>query len=163
MDIRSWPMDRIMQLPDHCFGNRWPIGVSKNSSSAAGVFSLSAAALPDRCVVWFMTFWAEAQYTETGKVELRLGDHLPVATVDFRLLDPLFTGIFDEDGNRSAFSFTADTLGVLNCMRMPVFAQGRRLVVRFENSGGTPAALGVVLVVSSMPTEVPDCPFSGRQ
>ncbi|GAI86378.1 unnamed protein product, partial [marine sediment metagenome] len=30
MDIRNWSLDQVMQLPDGCFGRRWPIVFSES-------------------------------------------------------------------------------------------------------------------------------------
>ena len=52
MDIRNWPMNRIMQLPDCCFSRRWPVGVSWLGEAVSVGYDISEAGLPERCVIW---------------------------------------------------------------------------------------------------------------
>ncbi|GAH72945.1 unnamed protein product, partial [marine sediment metagenome] len=57
MDVRNWPADRIMQLPDHCFGRRWLVSVIGARSEIGPAFDISEAGLPEWTVIWNLTLW----------------------------------------------------------------------------------------------------------
>jgi len=52
MDTSNWGDGRIMQLPDWCFGRRWPISCAATVSAGLYRWQLSPSRLPERMVVW---------------------------------------------------------------------------------------------------------------
>ena len=160
MNIRDWPLDRIMQLPDHCFGRRWPIIFSLKEPYEL-YFYISEMALPDYCVLWEL-YVCSSGVAAVGPpptlwdvdVSFKLGDRLPANLVEFTAMEDIFTGA-DEivNGNRVVRP-------VLNLsMRMSIHSAGRRVVVRVDQTGyNAPVSIG--LVISSIPMEVPDCLLS---
>ena len=162
MDVKGWPLDQIMSLPDHCFGRRWPIV----SSRAVGVNSLEQwlvhAALPDRCVLWQLQAYP-AQYTAASCLfKVALGDHEPANDAEFDAFERLFPGNLDNAAGEGSFYVTG-LFKVDIPMRLPIFPQGRRFVVQAFNSHATILLpIVMVFVVSSFPTEVPDCLLSQK-
>lgn len=160
MDIRNWPMDRIMQLPDHCFGRQWPVAVHALSQGVGVYFDISEAGLGDKCVIWQAMYFVTGPFSSTTFVSLALGDVLPTTDAEFDALEPLFSDVGRRLAGRRVVDLAGLGLFVTIPMRLPVAAQGRRLVGRFQvvlEAVGPPAA---ILTVSSMPREVPDCLLS---
>ncbi len=162
MDIRNWPMDKIMQLPDCCFGRRWPISVGVSDVAAATHYDISEAALPERCVVWSMFFIPHTTTAAHTRVTLSLGDVLPTTDAQFDALEPVFRDLGCWDGNRRVFCVHVYVTGLILPIRQPVLSSGRKLVGRFEVAAVSPYPIVVGVIISSIPTEVPDWLCSGR-
>jgi len=162
MDVRDFPMDWIMQLPDHCFGRRWPVSVGWPLSAAGTFYDISESGLPERCVIWEVLLNVISHGTNgLVVVNLALGDVLPTTAAEFQANEMLLRdfGWY----NLAQFNITAgigDQVSLRN-LRVPVMAAGRRLIGRcISGAQGSDAFLSIV--VSSMPTEVPDWLISGR-
>lgn len=161
MDIRNWPLARILQLPDWCFGRRWPIMLRLELGVAATGYLISDMALPDRCVLWEVIIKSiavnAAQVSGRAEVQVALGDQLPAgatAAAIFAAYENMFPGV---EGLRNAIP----SIGRLSKLRTVYHAQGRRVVVFFDNRSTQTRDFIVVMVFSSIPTEVPDWLISG--
>ncbi len=162
MDIRSWPIDKIMQLPDCCFGRRWLVGVYSTDVALGTYYDISEAGLGDRCVVWNLMANAGTSTAGITEISIALGDVLPTTDAEFDALAPLFSDLGRRDADRRALVIGAFAIAINLTMKLPVMAQGRRLVGRFEVLGVEIATPQVIMEVSSFPTEVPDWLISGR-
>ncbi len=156
MDIRNWPLDKIMQLPDEVFGARWFVGTSATPGNSVVEFDISELALPNHAVIWGLTAIASSISTVSADVILRLGDKLPASDAEFNAMELLFPALQALDGVRSSIAMSRSTALSIPNMRKPVAAQGRRLVVRFFNSNVVDMELSVTLLVSGIPSNVPD-------
>ncbi len=159
MHINDWPMDRIMQLPDSFFGRRWMVGLGFTLAGAGAVFDISEAALPDRCIVHEISLAAESVNNATIHIRLGLGDILATSDAEFAAHELLFGGITSRDGDRGEFEVSANAGQNIMRIREPITAQGRRLSGRAIRDLGTSVGGTVILVISSIPNEVPDCLF----
>lgn len=155
-------MDRIMQLPDCCFGRRWPVSVGVLDATPGTYYDISEAGLPERCVVWSAFYVPNTTSAAHTRVSLALGDHQPVNDAQFDALDALFRDLGFWVGTRRVMAAHAYTGAYVISFRQQVQISGRRLVGRFEMAAGSvyPTVAGVV--VSSIPTEVPDWLCSGN-
>ncbi|MBA7562200.1 hypothetical protein ES708_03849 [subsurface metagenome] len=162
MNIRDWSLDRIMQLPDACFGQQWPIGLAGQPLLDTPAFDISEAALPDTTVIWEVLTWTAHVPTVPVIIEIYLGDHLPATDAEFRAMEPLFSGVRDVNNRPSSFEANRNMFLAVSRIKMAAKAQGRRLVARFSTDNATAIDSHVILVVSSIPTEVPDWLCSGR-
>ncbi|GAH58066.1 unnamed protein product, partial [marine sediment metagenome] len=93
MDIRNWPMDRIMQLPDECFGRRFLVSCSLAYADAGSTFDISEIALPEACVLWSLNVAWYNEDTATHYIRLALGDQLPATVAMMDALEPLISGL----------------------------------------------------------------------
>ncbi len=159
MDIRNWPMDKIMQLPDACFGRRWMVGLGFTLAGAGAVFDFSEAALPDRCIVHEISLAAESVNSATIHIRLALGDILATSDAEFAAHELLFGGINSRDDHMGEFEVSAGAGQSIIRIREPIAPQGRRLSGRAIRDIGTSVGGTVILVISSIPNEVPDCLF----
>lgn len=161
MDVRNWPADQLMQLPDSCFGVRTEIVMAARLGAAATVYVISPMALPDRCVIWQV----QVEYPPLGNaaaavrvlVSLKFGDQLPVVAGTWGVLEDVFAGLDVIGGGHIVFRLPCN----LTKLRKLVYPQGRRFVARFEQTTVLTTDAQICLVVSSVPTEVPDCLLSG--
>ena len=156
MDIRDWPMDRIMALPDCCFGRRWPIGLGAEGDAVETVYNIAESALPDIFVLWEIAMVVTASFTAFVQFEIRLGDQLPVVAADFEAMELLLPGVQNSAGVRSAYTLIGTINRAIRGLRVPVKAQGRRLVVAYSALVEGAWAAEIDFVVSSVPKEVPD-------
>ena len=162
MDIRDWPLDRIMQLPEWCFGRKFPVCCAAVAPVDTVVWDISEVGLPEMCVLWQANIDGYVFDGAASRMRIALGDQLPTTTAMMDALDPLINGMgMQGPGPRQIGS--VDTRGPL-CMdmKMPISAGGRRLVVEVTAAGTKAASVNVVLIVSTIPKEVPDWLISGQ-
>lgn len=162
MRIDNWPMERIMQLPDWCFGRRWMVGVRANITSAAAHFDICEFAFPERAVVWEINIHQAYYTTSSSEVCLALGDHLPANAAEFAELPLLFPGAISPSGQRGAFICTYLYVNRVSHLRKIVEAHGNRLVGSFVRIVGDTEFLAGNVVISSVPREVPDWLISAK-
>jgi len=162
MDIRNWPMDRIMQLPDHCFGRRWPIACERAGISGR-FYDISEVALPERTVIWSVVLdWWNTSMDTCAFCRLGVGDQLPVDVAGMNACEPLLRGVGVQGIEPRHYSLSPGLLSIRWPMRMGLAAGGRRFVLGIAPVGSNYLFARVVLEVSSVPNEVPDCLLSGN-
>jgi len=162
MDIRNWSLDKIMQLPDSCFGRRWPIVMRIQGHAIQPVFTLTPAALPERCVVWELYASVSKVSATVGQFGLRLGDVVPTTEAEFGELELLlgqFRGTTLADASWALSFYQAIQL---QNIRVPVLSAGRRIVLGLEATQFASEDIEVIVVISSIPTEVLDCLLSAN-
>ena len=156
MNISKWPMEKIMQLPDAAFGTKFPVIFSAMVSLGATEFFTSESSLPDKCVlheIWLST-GGQVTTGEHGSIQASLALATGVIDSDtkFRLTEPLLPFLSDRvssiDNFRPEFHLTR--------LRMPIIAQGRKVVLRAQENGGEPTIFSCGLVFSSIPNDIPD-------
>lgn len=160
MDVRNWPLGQIMQLPDYCFGRRWPVITSRRILPDATDQWLITVGLPDAFVLWAVRLWFYPPAIGTAWFKFALGDHEPADVAAFDAFEPLFPGDFENVIVPAAMYIPHYQPAGFEC-RMPVQVQGRRFAVQVFNGHATNIlTFTAVFEVSSIPTEVPDCLLS---
>ena len=145
-----------MQLPDWCFGKRWPIMVSGSVGSGVTQFSLSGQTLPDKWVLWELdlTIWPSAD-VYTGRLfhtSIAMGEHIATTEVEFNAFESIVPGA-------SYISAGRKTLLGPFCARnikQNFIGNGRKICTRVRNVAGITTIYSVNLTISSIPKEVPD-------
>lgn len=162
MNIRDWPLDRIMQLPDYCFGRRWPIFVVGDTVSAGDCWAISKFGLPERCVVWEfgLRYWHQEKITE--HLRLSLGDQLPTTKAEMSALEPLYRDIEHLPAFPNSIRILTAYAQITISQRMYLESGGRRLVIEYSGASLQVTNIIAWVVVSSLPTEVPDWLSSGH-
>lgn len=161
MDIRNWPIDRIMQLPDSCFGRRFSVCVNVDTTGSAVAWDISEIAFPEMCVLWEVAISAN-NYNfapQLDNVRIALGDQLPTAAAMMNALEPLTPGLGAQGPEPRNIGAILGSF--IFHMRIPISAQGRRLVLEVTPSAEQDVKVSVVCQVSSIPKEVPDWLRSG--
>lgn len=162
MDIRDWPLDRIMQLPDCCLSRRFLISCYVTRSSAGTDWDISEIALPEKFVLWEINLNVQTDVSKLVLSRIALGDQLPAAAATVDALEPLIYGF----GATGAEPRTIGTYGPAALrfvgLRQPISAMGRRLVLEVSVGADTTAYVYLGIVISSIPKEVPDWLISGQ-
>ena len=156
MDIRNWSIDRIMKLPESAFGRRWPIAVTYLLAGAAAKFDIADTKLPDGFVIWEVMIemrWASSSNME---VTLATGEQLPASDAVFNQLPLVFPQIKTPSGQLGAMEAMYNSSYAIRKMKVPVVNNGSRLIGRFIRTIGSSVGGACILVVSSIPKEVPD-------
>jgi len=145
-----------MQLPDEAFGRRWVIGQSAPVASDGCSYRLSNCSLPEWTVLWGLYLNATDPTGNTGYIEYRLGDSLPANLTEFRQLAPVFQTVLDHNNIESSFRVGLVSNLPLILYRLPIHTMGRRVVFGFCDAQAGSFIVSTYLVVSSIPTEVPE-------
>lgn len=161
MKIDNWPLDRIMRLPDWCFGRRWWVGSYMGSPTGVVEYRMCEENLPDKFVIWrFMSCCRCAAPVNPMRLTIRLGDHQPEDMADAMAMDRLFKGI-STPGIAYEFYLSQWDLTWMDCERMLVESSGRKLCFVTNGDQVTEYEMTVAVLISSMPKEVPDWIVSG--
>ena len=162
MRIDNWPLDRIMRLPDWCFGRRWWVGTYSGGTNGVINYGIIEEQLPDKFVIWGMFFCSRSVgMTEAMRVTLRLNDVAPVAWADVYALEHLFKGIGISNVIYE-FNFAANTAFWMNTERVIVESAGRKIVFVTNGDQAITYESTIAVQISSMPKEVPDWLLSGQ-
>lgn len=157
MNIRDWPIDRIMQLPDNCFGTRFLVSCTADGGDENHGWDISEIALPERCVVWEMQWFFDTIRYQVDFFRIVLGDILPASAAEVDALEPLFPGLGIQGASPRLITCLGYAENGIKTLRFPVMSKGRRLIIEVRRDAVGGGRMTVVIVVSSIPTEVPDC------
>lgn len=157
MDVRDWPWDQIMQLPDCCFGRRFLVSCTQQGGAGVPLWDISEIAFPERCVIWEFIFWSEETATAVASFRVALGNQLPATVAMMDVLEPVFPGFGVQGPDPRRIANVAWGTEALRRLRLPIAAMGRKLVLEVTGVGVETPVVCVAVVVSSIPTEVPDC------
>jgi len=160
MNLRNWSMDQILMLPDHCLSRRFSVFASSLVGPSATGWDISELALPDRAIIHEFVIWTAGTFGKFAEMRLALGDQLLTATAEMNRLEPLFSGLGVQGAEPRTLTVGGNMAYHLNRLKMFVPAQGRRLVLEVTTSTGVDIHVTAGIVVSAVPTEVPDCLLS---
>lgn len=162
MRIDNWPLDRIMRLPDWCFGRRYWVGEYVGRTNGQAYNVIGAETLPDKFVIWGVLLSCMSPNSlQALRVTIRLGNDIAVLTADPRNYDRLQMGMSIPG---IVFEYYTNQNGVtwVNCEREIIESKGRRLAIS-TNGDQVIAYEGTVAIqISAMPKEVPDWLISGQ-
>jgi len=162
MRIDNWPMDKIMQLPDCCFGRRYCVSCTLVGVNDTTQWDISEIGLPEKFVIWDVNIFYSTSNDNDSMFRLAYGDQLPTTVAEMDRLKPVIHGLGVEghEPRHVYIGYQRDT-GNLN-LRLPVASTGRRLVLEAHTVAEKVMAITVAIIVSSMPKEVPDWLISGQ-
>ena len=156
MNLNQLPINDLMQMPDHLFGARWFIGCRFDLNETEAVFAISEESLPERTVIWGVLITSDAlTFTDLASFGLRLGDQVPATDAAFLECEQIFRGISSLN-DLWDFRFGQGNALFLPVQRKILQPTGRRLVVRGIAGTGKTGDTVVALLVSSVPTLIPD-------
>lgn len=161
MNISSWPMGRIMQLPEHCFGRKFIVSLTVYSISTAPAWDIAEIALPERCVIWGLTSVLKYNQYQVDSFRLAMGHTLPATVAEMNELEPLINGLGMQGAGPRAMIHSQHTAYNIQHMKQLIESGGRKAVMELTALLETEATMTVAMVVSSIPTEVPDWLISG--
>ena len=162
MNIEKWNIKKIMQLPDWCFGQRWPVCVSNSTGLGVTKWDISEVAFPNVGVIWEVLLPTYYMTLADDWFRLALGQQVPKNTAMMDKLDPLIMGLGRQGAEpRKIGGFSYHSMSIRKMRKVMEF-QGRKLVLETKSSADKVLYINVVVIVSSIPKEVPDWLFSGR-
>lgn len=161
MKTQNLPMDKIMQLPDCCFGRRWFVGTYMGGTLGVVHYNMSEEQLPDKFVVWGVLFSCMSpNCLQAIRCTIRLGHVIPANIGAAQVLDRVFK---DVSVNTIVYEFYINPNGVdfLPCQRQLIESQGRKLVIVTNGDQAIDYESTVAIQISALPKEVPDWLISG--
>lgn len=161
MDVSSWPIDRIMALPDWCFGRRWWIGEYVGTAAGALTYFTIKDRLPDWFVVWQMFLDGTDREAGTGiDLTIRLADG-GGDNDSFWKANRLFQQIASENMTYEWF-LNVNGHFYLRNLRTAHESKNNRICGAFKIRNETATCENqIALLISSVPREVPDWVVSG--
>lgn len=162
MRIDNWPLDRIMRLPDWCFGRRWWVGEYCGNVNGGAYQVVGTEELPDKFVVWgVLVSCMSPNCLQALRVTLRLADNLAAFTAAPLNYDRLLKGISIPT---ITYEFYANQNGVtwINAEREIVESGGKRLAIQTNGDQAILYEATVAILISALPKEVPDWLFSAQ-
>lgn len=161
MRIDNWPMDRIMRLPDWCFGRRWFVGAYQGGTLGVIHLNMTEEELPDKFVVWGAMFSCMSpNCLQALRCTIRLGSRVPVNVAEALSLDRVFKGM---SSVTIVYEFHVPQNGMvwMGAERVLIESAGRRVVIVTNGDGAIDYEATVSVLISALPKEVPDWLTSG--
>jgi len=156
MNISQWPMSRIMQLPDFCFGRRWQVSCSAKGVVVGPNWDIAEIAFPEHIVLWELNLYSVGSVTTAKTFRLALGDQLPTSGAMMDALEPFLPGL-GITGPEPRLIMPLHYGSLTGPMlRTNIHTAGQRLVLEVSADVTASDALVVIVIVSSLPTEAPD-------
>lgn len=162
MDIRNWPIDKVMQLPDWCFGSRFPVGVAARTAAGVITWDMSEVGLPERAVLWEVSFWCPEDYTQVDGFRMGLGRVLPTTQAEMTANTQLLKGCGRWVAGARHFNMFGAQTPAIRSMKVPFETAGQNLILEVDPAAAKTVEIIVITVWSAMPTEVPDWLVSGQ-
>ena len=156
MDISQWPFDKIMQLPDCCFGRRFVVSCTVYAAPVTAVWDISEIAYPEKMILWEVGISPRGGMLNGGWIRIALGDQLPDGPVMMDALEALLPGCGMQGPDPRLIPVTEAVGTTVMTLRRPVMVAGRRLVLEGLWGAGVSGHVLVWTVVSSIPREAPD-------
>lgn len=162
MDISKWDIERVMQLPDWCFGWRFPVCTAIESSTGALTWDISEVSLPERAVLWELVFYSPRGYTTMDSIRIGLAHQIPTSQAQMDKSTELLKGFGRLISGRRILKLYGAEVPSMRMLRMPVETGNRKLVLEVKATTGNNSQVILMTVWSSLPKEVPDWLFSAR-
>lgn len=156
MDISSWGLGEIMQLPDHVFGERFVISTTVNMVQLASAWDISEVAFPENAVIWEFGLIVSQVAGQRTWCRVALGDQLPTTPFIMTALDPLIMGLGEQGADPRAIFFTNNSGYHVVNIRKALRSAGRRLVLEVRGVHEKIYEVTCFVVVSAIPRSVPD-------
>lgn len=156
MDISKWPIEKILQLPDSCFGRKWLIGVAGTANSGGVSWDICDLAFPDRAVIWGVFIQSHQDHFNVLDFRLALGDRKPTTTAQMDSLEALLPSVGLPGREPKDILYDHALAFMFLDMKFPVLPQGRRLVFELSAQAIGIATVMCNVLISSIPTEIPD-------
>jgi len=81
MDVSKWPIDKIMALPDWCFGMKWWVGTYVGTSADGFTPFIIEESVPDRFVLWDVLISTTGHTAAThANISIRLCRQAPTSS-----------------------------------------------------------------------------------
>lgn len=161
MDISNWSLDKILELPDWCFGKRWWVGTYVGTLNDEASYFLIEESVPDKFVLWDVVVSTTGHRdAEHANVTLRLCRQVPTST-NIKEYRRLMTNLSNRTQTYDVY-LPPVALSHLGPMRNLVEADNDQIGGCLKLVGeGADCENSVACLISGIPREVPDWVVSG--
>jgi hypothetical protein len=157
MNLQGHTDDKIMRLPDHCFGRQWRIGGIAEGFNNARRYVQQVFSVPNDIVIWGMAVNGDGTNQAEFDTEIRLGNEIPSNDLKFLAMEPVFPEVYNFELVPSYFkTIAANDVSAWN-FRQPVHPNGRGIIFAMTQRTTGTHALSVNLLISGFPSEVGEC------
>ena len=162
MRIDDWPCERILRLPDWCFGRRYLVSCSVVAGAAAPAWDISELSFPEHVCIWEISAYSDALSVDLLSFRMALGKQLPTSTAMMDANEPLFNGLGAQGPGPRAI--TMPYVGDMrwNMLRFCILTANRRLILEATGAEAKTPTVTIGVTVSSVPKEVPDWLISAQ-
>ncbi len=151
MSIKTWPLHRILTLPDHLFGTRQPLAFSGDESSFGHYWFLNETPMPDVGVIWELGVWsrfkAHDDWDQNVKFTFSMTDKVPESLDEFDATENMFPE-FDE--HQRLYHYIRGGVHFTRIKKAFRF-QGRRVCLQLGVSEDQPFEWACWMVFSGIP------------
>lgn len=124
-------------------------------------WDIAEIAFPEKAVIWELTVEIVGAFEPGDNFRIALGDQLPTTEAQMDALEPLFPGTGQQGPEPRRMLMQLYTGTSMRQLKMPIQASGRRMIVEVTPVGAAEKPVVVKIIVSSLPTEVPNWLISG--
>jgi len=156
MDVSKWPLHKIMQLPDWCFGQRWWVGTYVGTAADAVSYFLIEESVPDKFVLWDVIVCTTGHTAaKQANVTFRLCRQAPTAG-NIKTMRRLMTNLGNRTQTYDAY-LPPVALTHMGPMRNIIEAQNDQIggALKLPSETAT-VENAVACLISGIPKEVPD-------
>jgi len=156
MNIKGWSANKVMQLPDWCFGSRWWVGEYMGGTSGVIEYKCGQEILPNKFVLWGILISARSpSCSEALRLSIRLAGSAAASVAAAKLLEPLLKGI-STTGILYELYVKPNGVTWIGCERQLVEPNSKRLSLVSNGDQSNTYEMTVGILISAMPNEVPD-------
>lgn len=156
MDVSDWPVDKIMQLPDWCFGRRWWAGTQCYKADGKVSYGYAEERFPDAFVLWaVMVTCYSPSMTEAMKLTLRVAAQPFVDMETVRAADRLLKGT-SRIGLWMDLYVGPNEVTYISDIRQYCHYPNKRLAVEANGDQTNLYYCDVNVLISSVPKQIPD-------
>lgn len=155
-DISNWGWGQLLELPDHLFGRRFPVGCFAIVGGVGSALNISEMALPEKAVIWGVSLCTTTTAADQGRISMALGDHLPATTAEYDSFEQLLPDLGQRTGVRGDIYVYRNLCLAFRTLKVGIDTQGRRLVMRYQQIGVDLNVGQVSLIISSVPRSLPE-------
>lgn len=156
MDIRNWNANKVLQLPDWCFGNRYWVGEYMGSTGGTVYYRGGEEILPDKFMLWGVLVSARSvNCLEALRLTIRLAGAAVATVAAAKLIERVLKSISTAD---ILYELYVNQNGVtwIGDIRQLVEPNGKRLALVSNGDQTIAYEMTVGLLISAVPKEVPD-------
>lgn len=156
IDITSWGMGKIAQLPDHAFGQRWPVITQQRVEVSSIAVWMAKQPVPDKILLWGIRASGFRANNQFDGYKFAMADQEPADETAFNLGQRIFKGDLDSNTNEGLIT-TAPFENMEIKLRVILEAGGRRFTQYVRNGDSSAAAvITIQYLISSVPKSIPE-------
>lgn len=156
IDITSWGVGKIAQLPDHAFGQKWQVITQHRIAVETTVVWMAKQSIPDKIMLWGITASGFRGPNIQNGYKFAMADQEPADETAFNLGQRIFKGDLDSDTVEGLIS-TSTSVEMEIKTRIILEPGGRRFTQYVRNGHATTESnITIQYLISSIPRSIPE-------